>query len=364
MSPDNEERRVAMFKDNKLRLLMTLAGFERLGIDDEPSTTWLIPSALSARELSTTQEMIERHRNNPTLEYGDEDPRTAEEMLRRAPAARKRAEYDDDDSEDGGIGSNEEEDFLFRAGGPTETNKKSAALATLKKRRSRRTVASGDDVENVSDDTREAKRKARLEADREKKRKMKSKLLVRDSDDESDEDLDREFFAREEAIRKGQAERVREALQAGRMNAVVGTQKRISDASEKRTGKRARLDLTASNTEDPDVVDVVDEQSSLALRGHSASLSSDVDPSPSTPSSSPPISLSQEMGPNNMAMNDARTDSSPERIRTKAPSLTLIDQGTDTGSEAEDDENDMKVIPAGRRRARVTALVPDDSDED
>ena len=362
MSPDNEERRVAMFKDNKLRLLMTLAGFERLGIDDEPSTTWLIPSALSARELSTTQEMIERHRNNPTLEYGDEDPRTAEEMLRRAPAAGKRAEYDDDDSEDGGIGSNEEEDFLFRAGGPTETNKKSAALATLKKkRRSRRTVASGDDVGDVSDDTREAKKKARLEADREKKRKMKSKLLVRDSDDESDEDLDREFFAREEAIRKGQAERVREALQAGRMNAVVGTKKRISNASEKRNGKRARLDLTASNTEDPDVVD---EQSPLALRGRSASLSSDLDKSPSTPSSSPPISLSQEMGPNDMAMNDARTDSSHERIRTKAPSLTLIDQGTDTGSEAEDDENDMKVIPAGRRRARVTALVPDDSDED
>ncbi|MCJ1428586.1 Topoisomerase 1-associated factor 1 [Sticta canariensis] len=363
VSPDNEERRIAMFKDNKLRLLMTLAGFERLGIDDEPSTTWLIPSALSARDLSETQEIIERHRNNPTMEYGDEDPKTAEEMLRRAPTVRKRAEYDDDDSEDGGILSNDEEDFLFRAGGPTETNKKSAALARLKKkRRNRRTVASGDDVGDISDDTREAKRKARLEADQEKKRKMKSKLLVRDSDDESDEDLDREFFAREEAIRRGQAERVREALQAGRINAVVGTQKRISDTSERGNGKRARLDMTTSNAEDPDVVD---EQSPLAPRERSASLSSDVDESPSTPFSSPPITLSQEKGPKVMVMNDARIDSSLEGIGTKASSLTLIDQETDTESEAGDeDENDMKVVPAGRRRARVTALLLDDSDED
>lgn len=362
MSPDNEERKIAMFKDNKLRLLMTLAGFERLGIDDEPSTTWLIPSALSARELSLTQEMIERHRKNPTMEYGDEDPKTAEEMLRRAPTARKRAEYDDD-SEDEGIVSNEEEDFLFRAGGPTETNKKSAALARLKKkRRNRRTVASGDDVGDISDDTREAKRKARLEADREKKRKMKSKLLVRDSDDESDEDLDREFFAREEAIRKGQAERVREALQAGRITAVVGTQKRKSDASERGDGKRARLDLTAFNTEDPDVVD---EQSPWAPPGRSASLSSDIDESPSTPFSSPPISSSQEKGPEDMMMDDARIDSSQEQIRNKASSLTLIDQGTYTGSEAGDeDENDVKVVPAGRRRVRATALLLDDSDED
>lgn len=33
--PDTSERRTAMFKDNKLRLLITLAGFERLGLEDE-----------------------------------------------------------------------------------------------------------------------------------------------------------------------------------------------------------------------------------------------------------------------------------------------------------------------------------------
>lgn len=364
VKPDNEERRIAMFKDNKLRLLMSLVGFERLGVDDEPDSTWLIPSALSARELSESQDMIEKHRRNPTMTYGDEDPKTAEEMLRRAPTAKKRAEYDDD-SGDEGIFSNDEEDFLYRAGGPTETNKKSAALAELKKkRRNRRGVASGDEDEGTSDDEarRKARLKARLKADQEKKRKMKSKLLVRDSDEESDEDLDRDFFVREDAIRKAQAERVREALQAGRVTAVVGTQKRKGNAREGGDGKRARLDLTASDTEDSAVVD---KQSSSALRGRSASVSSDDDGPPSTPLTSPRISSSQEKMPADVVVDDARIDSSQERIRTKASAMTLIDQGTDTGSEAGDeDEDDALVAPAGRRRARGTALLLDDSDED
>lgn len=362
MSPDNEERRIAMFKDNKLRLLMSLAGFERVSIDDEPGSTWLIPSALSARELSETQGLIEKHRMNPTMQYGDdEDPKTAEEMLRRAPTAKKRAEYDDD-TEDEGFASSEE-DFLYRAGGPTETNKKSDALARLKKkRRSRRSVTSGDEDGGMSDDTREARRKARLKADQEKKRKMKSKLLVRDSDEESDEDLDREFFAREEAIRKAQADRVREALQAGRITAVVRNQKRKSDAREGGDGKRVRVDLTASDTEGPDVVD---EQSSSALRGRSASVSSAEDVSPSTPLSSPRIISSQEKRSEKTLKDDARIDSSQERIRNKASTLTLIDEGTDTGSEAGDeDEDDALVAPVGRRRVRETALLLDDSDDD
>lgn len=351
-----------MCKDNKLRLLMTLAGFERLGVDDEPGATWIIPTALSAKQLSETQDMVEKHRSNPTMEYGDEDSKTAEEMLRRAPTAKKRAEYDDD-SDDEGINSNEEEDFLYRAGGPTETNNKSDALARLKKkRRNRRAVASGDEDGGISDDTREARRKARLKADQEKKRKMKSKLLVRDSDEESDEDLDREFFAREEAIRKGQAERVREALQAGRINAVVGTQKRKSEARGGGDGKRARIDLTNSDTEDPNVIN---ERSSSAPRERSASVDSDDSDSASTRLSSPRISSSQEKGPEDLVRGDAKIDSSQEGIRTKASALTLIGHGTDTGSEAGDEDEDYSTIaPAGRRRARGLALVLDDSDED
>lgn len=364
MNPDNEERRIAMFKDNKLRLLMTLAGFERLGIDDEPDTTWLIPSALSASELSETQHMIEKHRSNPTMEYGDEDPKTAEEMLRRAPTARKRVEYDDDSGDDG-IVSNEEEDFLYQAGGPTETNSKSAALERLKKkRRNRRAIASGDDNGGISDDTREARRKARLKADQEKKSKMKSKLLVRHSDDESDEDLDREFFAREDAIRRGQAEKVREALQAGKITALVGTQKRKGEAREESKSKRTRIDLTASDSEDQDLGD---DQSSSVPRRRSVSVSSDQvhDESPSTPFSSPRMNSSQEKETDDMVTDSVRIDSSQERIRTKASALTLTDQEADTGSEAGDDvEDDVVVAPAGRRRARGTALLLDDSDED
>ena len=355
--PDSQERKTAMFKDNKLRLLMTLAGFERLGVDDEPDATWIIPSHVSARELHETQEIVEKHCNNPTWEYGDEDPMTAEEMLRRARTAKpSRAEYDDDSEEDG-IVSDEEEDFLFRPGGPVETNKKAAALNELKKkRRNRRNALSGDEDGGISDNTIEARRQARLLADREKKKKMKSKFFIRGSDDESNEELDMEFYAREEAIRRRQAGKALEVLMAGNPSAGAESKKRKSETHYEGRRKRTKNSPALSDSED---IDIADEDSSSSPR-RPRSLSSGAH-SLSTPLSTPKPSSLQEKGVPDAAMSVA-SDSSPERVTSKTSGLTLNEErDADSGSQDGDgDEDEVRVAPT---RRRATAARLDDSDD-
>lgn len=225
-----------MFKDNKLRLLMTLAGFERLGVEDEPGVTWIIPSTIPARELHEIHEMIERHRNNPVTEYGEEgNSKSAEDMLRRASTEKKsRVEYDDDSGGDDGFISDGDDDFLYAPGGPTPMEKTVDALGHLKKKR-RRHRNKGDE-DNLSDnEARQAKRKDKLAAEKEKMRRMKSKLMVRDSDEESNEEADRAFFAGEEALRRAQAEKALEALNAGDLNGITSTLQ-VKESTKRKSG--------------------------------------------------------------------------------------------------------------------------------
>ncbi len=244
-----------MFKDNKLRLLMTLAGFERLGADDEPGVSWIIPSAIAARELHETHDAIQKHRNNPVMHYGQEDPMSAEQMLRRKPS--RRAAYDDD-SEGDDIVADGEEDFLFPGGGgPTNTNRKSAALDELKQTRRKRRHSDNED--GLDDEIREARRKARLEADLEKRRKIKSAEFVIDSDGE-DEEGDLMFFRKEDERRKAHAAKVLEALSVGRVEGGKdgsdrGNKKRKSDAGPESRGKKSKISAFYSDTEDDEQMD-------------------------------------------------------------------------------------------------------------
>lgn len=350
-----------MFKDNKLRLLMSLAGFERLGIDDEPGATWIIPSTLSARELSETQETVEKHRETPIREYGDEDPVSAEEMLRRASAYKtRRAEYDDDSDGDG-IVSDDEEEFLYPAGGPTNTHSKSSALEELKrKRRKRRAITSGDEGEGLDDETREARREARRQTELEKRRKIKSNEFVRDTDEESDEELDREFFAREELRRKGQAEKVLEALRAGRVSTVVEGRKRKIGGVDDGGGKKNKPNSTLSDPLEDDTSG--NEHSPSIIGSRAVSVDSDGD-SPGTPLSSPHLDASQE------------TTSARETIAKPTPNLEPANAAFSSypkrhAEPLQDSDEDMKEdngfnpphAPSGRARGRM--ILWDDSDEE
>ncbi|KAL8982091.1 MAG: hypothetical protein Q9205_003301 [Flavoplaca limonia] len=250
VSPDTEERRIAMFKDAKLRLLMTLAGFERLGIDDQSDATWIIPSAITARQLREAHDIVEKHRNDPIMKYGEDDPITADEMLRRKPTERiRRAAYDDDASGDDGIDGNDG-DLLFPARGPTETGPRTAAAALekLKQKRRRRKNKSTSDVEggaaDIDDETLEHRRKVREAKDLKKREMFKSAEFVYDSDD--DPEADRLFFEREEMRRKGHAKKVLEVLREGM---VEGKGKRKSGDGLVRVKEKSKRRKVSSESE-------------------------------------------------------------------------------------------------------------------
>ena len=60
-----------MFKDNKLRLLMNLVGFERLGEHHDPDAAWIIPSSLTSIQLQEAIDLIRKFEfDPPTYEDG------------------------------------------------------------------------------------------------------------------------------------------------------------------------------------------------------------------------------------------------------------------------------------------------------
>jgi replication fork protection complex subunit Tof1/Swi1 len=359
---------------------MNLAGFERVGIDDEPDATWIIPSALSAKELREIRRTILKHRDNPIMEYGDEDPIKAEDMLRRASVPKSRRAAYDDDSDTDGIDPNTEE-FLFPAGGPT--SRKSTALEELKHKRRKRNTADSEEGDAIDDETRKARRKAREAADLERRRKIKSNQFVRGSDEETDEDLDREFFAREEKTRQGQRGKVLDALKAASASTIVGEgKKRKKNAVDKDKGraKRSKVDTTSvSHTDETENSDSDSDDSSSIISSTPRSRSvtsierSRVDVS--TPLSSPHLGITQ---------HQQQQESSSEVLKPQVNDLNIknIHRNPDTQEEHkhrdddhddhDDDDEDRideaqpplppPINPSTRARGRMLVLS-DDSDD-
>ncbi|KAL9122842.1 MAG: hypothetical protein Q9187_000599 [Circinaria calcarea] len=360
VKPDNDERRIAMFKDNKLRLLMTLVGFERLGLEDEPDATWIVPSTISSATLQETHAIVERHSDNPVMHYGEDDPKCAEDLLRRKSAIRvRRAEFDDDSDGDG-IVTDGEEEFLFPAGGPT--NRKPDALAELKKRRRRRINSGSDDEEGLDDATIEKRRKARLLADLEKRRKIKSEEYVHDSDDEEDEERDREFFSREEQRGKVHAIKVLEALKIGDVSGLTSgsgparSRKRKSKATDSARDKRAKhaeTDIHSGEDEAPSDTGESSPPTRLMDMDTSDEEVSD------TPLSSPHVISSREA-------------SFAKRLQPQIPvgrmdGIKALPVAPDDAGKREDEDEDgerdeMPMAMTGRRRARGIFLDNSDSD--
>ncbi|KAF6221849.1 hypothetical protein HO133_001817 [Letharia lupina] len=375
VTPDTDSLRTAIFKEARLRLLMTLSGMERLGIEDELNATWIIPSSLTSAELRHTHETIEQHRKNPVFEYGDDDPLSAEELLRRKPAERaKKAEYDDDSEGDGIVSDNDaENEFLFPFSGPVDRpNAHHKALDALKaKRRKRR---HSDPIE-LDDETLEARRKARDKADLEKARKVKSAEFIRDSDDESDEERDRAFFAREEMRRGGQREIIREAFAAGRVKKniegeAVKPAARSTKASRKRKSaggggesrrKRRKEDSGSSDDGSDNDENMATDNGSSSPARRAESISSAESEDKVTPLSSPPLvglSLSS-----NGAGDPAHLESSPsEEGAAKVPAMAVDARDREENGENEEDEEDDIWISTARRRGRVAVL--EDSDDE
>lgn len=195
-----------MFKNSHLRLLMTVAGLQRLGpaAEETRDSTWVIPEDVSASHLKDTVHFINQAEfSPPTFDEGV----LAEHQLKRKTVRRKKAAFDDDeDDDDGDLGMIDDSE-LFPAGGPTA--RKAIDDPSRPKKTKRRRKRKETEGEEDDDDDSAAADRARMRREREleKQRRIKSALIVREGDDEFDSDEDEEFFARERAL-KARAEEV------------------------------------------------------------------------------------------------------------------------------------------------------------
>ena len=385
MIPDTSERRTAIFKDNKLRLLITIAGFERLGLEDELGAPWIIPSALTADQLDHLVAVIQGHRENPIMQYGDEDPVPVEEMLRRKPTVRQRAAYDDDDD----LASSGDDLIVPALVGPA--NKKDA-LAELKKKRKKRRKSTtsdcdgDDDGGGISDATREARRKARLAREREVYMKVKSADFIHASDEETDEEADREFFRREEERRKDQAGKVRETMRAGLVDR-TSKRKRADTGNHAEKRRRSNSPGLFMSQDERDAMATSEEEDWFArpstARGQNKTLS--VTDSSGTENDNQPLNTTSSLPRGrpwgDSADEDEATDtpisSQPGHPHEGVKDLAEADIGSRdiqgrTAKEKriedvvmdEESDADIPMITGGRRRGRVAVVDDDDDDDD
>ncbi|KAL3441901.1 topoisomerase 1-associated factor 1 [Aspergillus insuetus] len=236
VKPRDESCKRAMFSNAKLRLLMTLVGFERLGQENVEGISWVIPSSSSSPELRALKSTIDK-----ALVIGATDERDPRDLLCRKYGNQPRG-VAEQATLDVNFGSDSEGEDIVPDGPlfPPNPRSKSNALDELKKKRKKR--KDNGEADPLDEETLEERRKARDENARARLAKIKSDLFVHASDEETDDEADQEFFRLEEERRKEQSERIKEALLLGRTEAPSDTSKK------KKRGKRAN-ETTAGEAE-------------------------------------------------------------------------------------------------------------------
>lgn len=202
----------AMFSNAKLRLLMSTVGFERLGLEDVPGASWVVPAALASKELRETVSSINKALLSPVSDGSDDDPR---QLLRRKETGSARTSGVHG-TLDVNFGSDSEGEDTVPDGPlfPPNPRSKSNALSELKKKR-KKTRKNDTEKEPLDDEALEARRESRLSNALARQAKIKSDLFIHASDEETDEEADREFFRLEEERRLKQAESVKKAILTG-----------------------------------------------------------------------------------------------------------------------------------------------------
>ncbi|KAF8859606.1 timeless-domain-containing protein [Acephala macrosclerotiorum] len=357
LNPDNDTRRIALFKNGHLRLLMKLVGMRRIGEDDDPEAPWTVPSSLSGDRLKEARVLIEKSEFSPPV---FDDGEEAGDFIRRksaGSASRKKAVFDDGDD---GIDDDDEEELLFPAGGPTPMNK-SEALKALKARRRRGKEGSEDEGTGLTDEQLEARNEARRQRELEKNRKIKSDLYVHDSDEEPDEERDRVFFEAEEKLRaKAKIAIMKELLSAGK--------DKDKDSSFKSKKKKAPatsdsddeddLPVTSSRKRQSSAISEGSDEEELAT-GRSSSVARDnvlvesEHEATDTPLSSPHPRTSKSK---RRKVSSNEGDEAPE-ASAPVESVKIMDLDDD------EDEDMAPVARPARQRTRAGFIV-DSSDEE
>lgn len=339
-----------MFKDNKLRLLMTLVGFMRLGTNDDPDASWVIPSSLTSAELQEAIDLIRKFEFDPPT-Y--EDGKGPEDLLRsKAAAARrltKRAEFDDDSD---GVDHDSEEDRGEYAVDSATTRNPDGERKRLKRRRRAHTPV------ELDDDERKARAEARRKKEIEKQAKTKSTMFVHDSDDEEwDADKDSAFFAREQALREETMNQFKKSLVLGTIEPAVSQKdlskkRKAADTAKKGKRRKSPPKRKAGPFDDSDEDENMGDFASVSSRAPSEeadNVLSDVeneDEATDTPLSSQPAGSKDD------------TPKAPVAFLSKNQDVTMV--------EDEDDDDDGDDAPIVRRPAarniRAGFIIDSDSE--
>ena len=359
LKPGTDPVRIALFKNGHARLLMTLVGFQRLGSDDDPEASWMIPGTISADQLKQSLDLINKSEFSPPV---FDDGQEAGDFIRRKSAGkatgRGRQAFDD---EDDGIDNDDDDDqeLMFPAGGPTPMNK-SDALEALKKTRRRRRREGSEEGENngLTDKQLEARAAARRAKELEKNRKIKSELFVTNSDEEDDEERDRVFFEAEEKLRQRSKITI--------MKELLGVGSNDKQPKPKRSTKR-QSSVLSLDSDDEDVQRInnkrqssaisVDSDEEIAADSGASSPAARDDPLADsndevtdTPMSSPHLKASQAKR-QKVSSGDGQTMSQPTLEKS---STTVTDS---------DEEEDVPVARPARQRVRA-GFIMDSSDEE
>jgi replication fork protection complex subunit Tof1/Swi1 len=346
--PASDEIRTATWKNAKLKLLMTLCQLERLGAEDKPHATWIVPSALTSAHLEELQSIIEKYLETPWTDVSGVKP---EDLLRRVKTITTAYAEDDEPPRDAFIddseGSDHLEDFMF----PDNVRSKSDALDELRKKPKKRKLMRKNAAEPLPEDELDERRKAREQAALDRRRKIKSELYIRDSDEEMDEEENRAFFAREEENRKKQAQRVLAALSVGRTEESARKKRKSEGGDDDATDKRRRQSESEDERMDDDEEDemeIMGAESDSPPQQRAATSDDDLDVE-DTPVSSQSQASHAELG------KDAPLQEIPQ------PRLSSL--AVTKGKEAEDSDDELPTLTSQRRRVRA-GFILDDSDED
>jgi replication fork protection complex subunit Tof1/Swi1 len=226
-----------MFSNARLRLLMKLVGFERLGVEDVVGAAWVIPASQQSKDLHESISEIQKALQTPFSGDGDDDPR--KHLTQKKPGGPRATVQGTLDVSFGSDSEGEDvvpDGILF----PPNPRSKANALDQLKKKRKKK---SKDTEPELDDETLQERRDARLSNALSRQAKIKSDLFIHASDEESDEEADKEFFRLEEERRKKHDAAVKHAIRIG-----------ATDTSSKGKGKgkkaagRKRSDTGGSAT--------------------------------------------------------------------------------------------------------------------
>ncbi|KAL2866844.1 putative DNA repair protein (Tof1) [Aspergillus lucknowensis] len=355
VKPKDESGRRAMHMNAKLRLLMTLLEFERLGQENVEGVSWVVPSALGSTELREAKSVIDK-----ALVVGDTDERDPRESLRRK-YGNERREATDQTTVDIDFGSDSEGEENFPDGPlfPPNPRSKTNVLNELKKKRMKRKDKS--EANPVDEETLEERRRARDENTRARLAKIKSDLYVHASDEESDEEGDEEFFRLEEKRRKEQSERIKHALLLGGAEEAVypsnkkrGKRSNESNAAGEDEAREKRRRRSVTELEDDDVLM---SETGTSSRGSSmGDLSIDANGADKGASTSPTD--------DELEFNDDLAFRSDREKRTELPLFDGRDapsvKAGDTTNEG--DDGDAPLAAPSRRRMRAGFIIDSDSE--